>query len=140
MRKTLITLILCFAIFSCNKNDYILESKISAEIIQKKELNLSNYNDFEWDSLIIISPYSSLEKIATENKLNLENVSESIESLDDINLIIFLKDRKAVKTCELKRMYGDFSGIYGQIIPKNKANFYMTGDIFPKNPAKLHLK
>ncbi len=36
MRKTLITLILCFAIFSCNKNDYILESKISAEIIQKR--------------------------------------------------------------------------------------------------------
>ncbi len=140
MKKTLTTLILCFAIFSCNKNDYILESKISAEIIQKKELNLSNYNDFDWDSLIIISPYSSIEKIATENKLDLANVSKSIESLDNINLIIFIKDKRAVKTCELKRMYGDFNGIYGQIIPKNKANFYMTGDIFPKNPAKIHLK
>lgn len=140
MKRILMSLILCFSIFSCNKNDSILESKISAEIIQNKELNLSNYNDFEWDSLIIIGPYSNIEKIATENKLDLANVSKSIESLDNINLIIFLKEKKAIKTCELKRMYGDFNGIYGHIIQKNKANFYMTGEIFPKNPAKLHLK
>ena len=140
MKKILTTLILSFVIISCNKNDYILESKISAEIIQKKELNLSNYNEFDWDSLIVISPYSNIQKIANENKLDLANVSKSIESLDNINLIIFLKNKEAVKTCELKRMYGDFNGVYGQIIPKNKANFYMTGDIFPKNPAKLHLK
>lgn len=140
MKKILTTLILSFVIISCNKNDYILKSKISAEIIQTKELNLSNYNEFDWDSLIVISPYSNIQKIGNENKLDLANVSKSIESLDDINLIIFLKNKEAVKTCELKRMYGDFNGVYGQIIPKNKANFYMTGDIFPKNPAKLHLK
>ena len=140
MKKKLIIAISFFLLNSCNKNDYILESKIGGEIIQSKELKLSSYNDFEWDSLIIIKPYSNLAKIATKNKLNLSNVSNSIESLDDINLLIFLKDKKAVKTCELKRMYGDFDGIYGQVIPKNKANFYLTGDIFPKNPAKLNLK
>ena len=140
MKRILVKLILFLIIISCNKNDYILESKISAEIIQNKELNLSKYNDFEWDSLIVISPYSNLEKIANQNKLDLSNVSKSIESLDDINLLVFLKNKKAVKTCELKRMYGDFNGIYGKIISKNKAQFYLTGDIFPKNPAKLHLK
>lgn len=140
MKNFLTIAISIFLLNSCNKNDYLLESKISGEILQNKELKLSAYNEFEWDSLIIIEPYSNLEKIASEKNLNLSNINNSIESLDDINLLIFLKDKKAVKTCELERIYGDFNGIYGQIIQKKNANFYLTGDLFPKNPAKLNLK
>lgn len=140
MKYKLLLLLFSLILTSCSTDDYILNSKISAEIIQTKELDLSKYNDFNWDSLIIIGPYSNVEKTALANNLDLSYVSKNIEHADDINLIVFLKARKAVKSCELKRMYGNFDGIYGQVIPKKKANFYLTGDIFPKDPAKLHLK
>ena len=140
IKYKLLLLLFSLILTSCSTDDYILNSKISAEIIQTKELDLSKYNDFNWDSLIIIGPYSNVEKTALANNLDLSYVSKNIEYAEDINLIVFLKARKAVKSCELKRMYGDFDGIYGQVIPKKKANFYLTGDIFPKDPAKLHLK
>lgn len=140
MKYKLLLLLFSLILTSCSTDDYILESKIFAEIIQTKELDLSKYNDFNWDSLIIIGPYSNVEKTASANDLDLSYVSKNIEYAEDINLIVFLKAKKAVKSCELKRMYGSFDGIYGQVIPKKKANFYLTGDIFPKDPAKLHLK
>lgn len=140
MKNILLSLLIIFTINSCSLNDDVLESKISAEIIEKKELNLSNFNDFDWDSLIILQPYSIIEKIENEKKIDLSNVSKSIESLDDINLIIFLKDKKTVKSCELKRNFRDFTGFYNQIISKEKANFILIGDLFPKNPTKLKLK
>lgn len=126
-------------VFSCSKNDAILKSKITAELIQSKKLDLSRYNDFEWDHLIIIPPYSNLSQIEEKQNISLKNVSNSIEELDDINLIVFLKKGKAVKSIELKRSYGDFKKKTNTLIAKQKANFNLTGHIFPEDPAVLNL-
>src|SRR5690554_6949289 len=41
------------SIISCSINEKSLESIILNELENSKELNLSNYNEFKWDSLII---------------------------------------------------------------------------------------
>ena len=93
------------------------------ELENSKELNLSNYNEFEWDSLIILGPYSNIEKIKMEKSIDLSNVSNSIEMLDNINLIVFLKEGKAVRYSEISRNITDFND-YQEIIKKRMLTLF----------------
>lgn len=124
MKKILILFILITSLFSCSINEKSLENYISTEIENSNELNLSNYSKFDRDSIIILGPYSNMEEIEKENKIDLSNVSNSIESLDSINLIIFLKGSKAVKYSEISRSIADFNH-YKEIIKKDNANFVL---------------
>ncbi|MDO5510766.1 MAG: hypothetical protein Q4F57_08720 [Weeksellaceae bacterium] len=101
-----------------------MESLISKEIENTKGLNLSVYNEFDWDSLIILSPYTSLDLVEKQFYLDLSNVSNSIEMLDSINLIIFLQNNKAVKYVELSRNIADFDSNH-EIIDKKNAQFIL---------------
>lgn len=124
MKKILILFILITSLFSCSINEKSLENYISTEIENSNELNLSNYTKIDWDSIIILGPYSNMEEIEKENKIDLSNVSNSIESLDSINLIILLKGSKAVKYSEISRSIADFNH-YKEIIKKDNANFVL---------------
>lgn len=139
MKRILTLLFLSTILFSCSLNDKSIESKISEELQNSNELNLSNYNDFDWDSLIILNPYSNIEKIEKEKDINLSDVSTSIEKLDNINLIVFLKKGKAVKYSELHRSIADFDK-YQDIIGKEKANFDLTSDLENNGSKVLKIK
>ena len=139
MRKAVALFTVLLILSACLK-DTMLTSKIAAEIVQTKNLRLTAHDQFALDSLIILQPDTSIEQVELKSGLNLKYVSHNIESLDNINLMVFLKNNSAIKTVELNRSFGDFNGIYNQIIPKSRANFILTGDLFPKNPAILHLK
>ena len=125
------------SIISCSINEKSLESIILNELENSKELNLSNYNEFEWDSLIILGPYSNIEKIKMEKSIDLSNVSNSIEMLDNINLIVFLKEGKAVRYSEISRNITDFND-YQEIIKKENANFIL--DVNQNNSKILRIK
>lgn len=128
MKRILTLLFLSTILFSCSLNDKSMESKISVELQNTNELNLSNYNDFDWDSVIILNPYSNIEKIEKEKDINLSDVSTSIERLDNINLVVFLKNGKAVKYSEVHRSIADFDN-YQDIIEKQNANFKLISDL-----------
>lgn len=113
-------------LIGCNTNQKSIENRILAEISNTKELNFSHYNDFEWDSLIILRPYSNIQLIEKEYNIDLSGVSESIEILDTINLIVFLNNNKATKYAELTRDQGDFSATI--IIKKENANFRLSNN------------
>lgn len=141
MKKILLGISISLILIACTlHDDYILTSNIAGEIMLNKELDLTKLNKFEWDSLIILRPYSDPQKIANELSLNLSNVGGEIKGDDGYNLIIFLKDKKAVKISKLDRRYGDFKGFYNKVIPKNKAHFLLKGNLYPTPPPNLELK
>lgn len=82
-------------------------------------MDLSNYKDFQWDSVILLPPYTNIERVEKENDLDLSGVSKDIEILDTFKILVFLKDRKMVKYVEINRVLGDFDAKYEVIIPKN---------------------
>ncbi len=119
-------------IFSCQylnplHSDKALTEKIEEEIRTNPGIvDLSKLADFEWDNMLILGPYSEIDKVETELNIDLENIRENgIEYDDRINLMIFLKDKKSIKIAELSRTVGDFLNSR-QIIERKKARFFKT--------------
>ncbi len=103
------------------KSDIELTRIIEEQINENpQDINFNVIDNFDWDSIIILGPYSNIE--AEQNSLNLDlsNITENpIQHSDFVNLIVFLKDNKSIKISELSRNNGDFSGTKTVI---NKAN------------------
>tara|TARA_B110000046_G_scaffold51778_1_gene57640 strand:- start:4959 stop:5258 length:300 start_codon:yes stop_codon:yes gene_type:complete len=99
MRKLIIIGTFFLALFSCQQlnqlnSDNSLTEKIESEF-KSKNIDLTNLNDFDWENLLILGPYSLIDNIEKELNLNLENIRENgIEYDDSINLLVFLKNRK----------------------------------------------
>ena len=123
--------ILFCAIISCGylfqlENDINLAEKIETELNSKNnKVDLAKATDFEWDSLIILGPYSQVEKIEKEFNLNLSNIRQNgIKYSDYYDLVVFLKDKKSVKIVELKRAMSPVR----EVIEKDKSTFIKASD------------
>ncbi len=119
----ILSLTACNYLFQLNSdNDLtkIIETKIKEN---PKKISLSNIEDLDYDKLLILEPYSNIEKTEKELKVDLSNISENnIHSSDDINLLVFLKNNKSIKISELPRVNGDFVD-YKILIKEENANF-----------------
>ena len=110
MKKIIGIGILFFSIISCGylfqlENDKTLTEKVETELhSNNRAVDFEKVADFEWDNLIILGPYSQVEKIEEEKGLNLENIRQNgIEYSDYYDLIVFLKNKKAIKIVELNK-------------------------------------
>lgn len=110
MKIKALTGILFFFVFSCQyfsqlKNDEVLTNKLLMEFKNEGEtVKLSKITDFEWDSLLILGPYTVIEEIEEELDLNLSNIRQNrINYSDSYNLIVFLKNKKSIKIIEFPR-------------------------------------
>ena len=94
----------CSYIFDL-KSDSSLCSEIQNEFESNKiPVNLSTLTKFEWDNYLLLQPYSNIESIEKRNNLDLQNIRHNkIEKSDFIQLLVFIKDKKSVKICELNR-------------------------------------
>lgn len=120
MNRLIFLIFLLFVGISCsNVSDKKLEREINSEIKKTNSLNFSNYKDFQWDSVILLPPYTNIERVEKENDLDLSGVSKDIEILDTFKILVFLKDRKIVKYVEINSVLGGFDAKYEVIIPKN---------------------
>ena len=132
MRKLIIIGIIFSSLFSCEylnqlSSDNSLTEKIESEFKSELEIiDLKNLNEFDWDNLLILGPYSVVDNIEKELNLNLENIRENgIEYDDSINLLVFLKNGKSIKISEVSRGIGDFSNLRN-LISKESAEFIKT--------------
>jgi hypothetical protein len=92
---------------------------------KNNKVDLAKATDFEWDSLIILGPYSQVEKIEEEFNLNLSNIRQNgIKYSDYYDLVVFLKDKKSVKIVELKRAMS----LVREVIEKDKSTFIKASD------------
>ena len=126
MKKIIISLLTLMILTSCQLNSdkeltKILETQIKEN---SKNLDLSKIEALDYDELIILEPYSNIEKIQTELNLDLSNISKNqIYHSDFINLVVFLKKNKSIKISELDRNIGDFTD-YKVLIKRENAYFY----------------
>ena len=124
----LVSIVSCEYLFQL-ENDEILKDKIETELSsQSGKVDLAKMTDFEWDSLIILGPYSQIEKIEEELNLNLSNIRQNgIQHSDSYNLIVFLKDKKSVNIVELSRAMSP-GGNGKTVISKEKSIFLKEND------------
>ena len=106
--KKITIVILIISLTSCNflfqiYSDKKLTENINSEYLKnKKPINLRKLTNFEWDKFIVIGCYQNIKQIEKENNLDLSNIYyNGIESSDWFELLVFLKDKKSIKICEI---------------------------------------
>jgi hypothetical protein len=131
MKKTIGIGILFLSIISCGylfqlENDEKLAEEIETELnSEKRTVDFAKMTDFDWDSLIILGPYTTVENIEKEFDLNLANIRQNgINYSDYYDLVVFIKDKKSVKIIELNRRLSSQS----RIIEKEKSKFQIGED------------
>lgn len=74
-----------------------------------KEIVINSITNFNWDSLYVITPYTPKEVISSRFGFNPYDESYAeISSRDDINLLLFVKEKKVILTVEYPIDKGDF--------------------------------
>ncbi|WP_157243302.1 hypothetical protein [Olleya marilimosa] len=107
------------------ESDETLVNKIESELKSDK-LDFSELNDFEWDKLLILEPYSMIKPIGDSLKLDLKNISENqIGFRESINVLVFIKNGKSIKIAEILRKNIEFEQL-NSFIKKNDAQFFRT--------------
>jgi hypothetical protein len=87
------------------EEDVTLRNSIIVEVLTSKEIDFSSITDFQWDTMYVFTPYSNPKSILKEDGIATANKSFSIEVLDNINMIGFVKSDNLVAFVELPRYY-----------------------------------
>lgn len=129
MKKIVLLLLLIMNLLSCQYLSQLNSDKELTKTIETKikdnpmKIDLTKINNLDYDKLLILEPYSNIEKIQKELNIDLSNISENqINSSDGINLLVFMKNKKSVKISELSRTNGDFED-YKVVINKENTLF-----------------
>ncbi len=105
-----ISLILIIAtICSCNffnklSFDKELANKINLSFKkERKQIDLVSITDFEWDNYIVLGCYQVPDSIGRKIKIDLSNISKYATIDDSKNVLVFIKNKKSIKICEINR-------------------------------------
>ena len=106
--KIIIILFSLFFLQSCEffnqiESDIELTKKIEKKYeTENKPINLKEITDFEWDAYTILGPYTNVENYAKNKNLDFSNIHLNTISRSDLFLLlVFIKDNKSIKICEL---------------------------------------
>lgn len=96
-----------FAGYNYNRliEDVSLKNKIIQKTKESESIDFSQITDFEWETMYIFTPYSSPQNTFKSEGIKSCNFNFSIEYLDSINMIAFVKSNKLVDYVELPRNY-----------------------------------
>ena len=111
MKKIFILLTTLLFMTSCQlKSDKSLTKIIETKIKDNPtKIDLTLIDKLDYDKLLILEPYTNIEKTQSELNVDLSNINgNQIHLSDGINLIVFLKNNKSIKISELNRKNGDF--------------------------------
>lgn len=125
MKKIFILLTTLLFMTSCQlKSDKSLTKIIETKIKDNPtKIDLTLIDKLDYDKLLILEPYSNIEKTQTELNIDLSNINgNQIHLSDGINLLVFLKNNKSIKISELNRKNGDFED-YKIFIDRENALF-----------------
>jgi hypothetical protein len=125
MKKIFILLTTLLFMTSCQlKSDKLLTKIIETKIKDNPtKIDLTLVDKLDYDKLLILEPYSNIEKTQTELNVDLSNINgNQIHLSDGINLLVFLKNNKSIKISELNRKNGDFED-YKVFINRENALF-----------------
>lgn len=104
-------------ITGCNNSDMIrnteIEKRLHSSIIMVSDNStsktyLNTFEDFEWDKAFLVQPYTTQEDIEKQIGVKFTD-SSNIGSRDDIYLLVFVDEGKAVQYAEIERLHTTFS-------------------------------
>lgn len=128
--RVVIPFLVALTICSCRQKEPLytdkdLEDKIKKAVTSGDNiLDLSAVADFEWDSLLIITPYANFDDTEANLNIDLSRTKHvNIESRDDINQLIFYLNNEPIKMVEYPRVPGDFSDNKIEFISRDSAEF-----------------
>ncbi|WP_317366753.1 hypothetical protein [uncultured Tyzzerella sp.] len=114
-----------------------IPNDIKEKILELNEINFSELVDGEWDTLIIIPPYSDSKYIKKHFNININRLENStIKYGDGQSLFIFCKKDKIESYFYIRYPLADIdytslNNVYK--IPRNEAIFtYVKGETIPK--------
>jgi hypothetical protein len=119
-------------LFSCGGDKQLQSDEMLIKQIQKQArsgeaiLNLTDLTDFQWDRLLILTPYTQVDSIEKYLSTDLSKIKPSkIEFSDHINQLIFFSKGLAVKMIEYPRYPGNFDNEQHRIefIRREEATF-----------------
>jgi len=90
---------------------------------------MDTISSFEWDSLLVVGPYSLLESISEKESVKLNKIPNTIQHHDSFMLIIFLNNNEGIKWIEIDRannlenLFRDGNGY--SFYPKAESNFIL---------------
>ncbi|OFX87830.1 MAG: hypothetical protein A2W99_16070 [Bacteroidetes bacterium GWF2_33_16] len=129
MKNLLVIFIGFILISACNsptskmESDSNLESKLKGTVLSDtNSIIMKELTEFDWDSLLILTPYAIPEALEKSYNVNLKPIYEvGIDYRDDICLLIFFKNREIINYVEYPRYPGDFSGATIRMVGKEDA-------------------
>lgn len=95
-----------------------LSKKIIFELESKKELDFSKVTNFDWDTMMIFHPYSNIN-----DKFKWVYIDNSINTRDDINSIVFIKNNNIVEMVNIDRKYDFDTSTTNKKIEKKNSKF-----------------
>lgn len=113
MKKLTIFTLLLLLLVGCSLNnvqrDKDLEASIHSIVADKDEsdIHLNSLTSFDWEKAFLFTPYSTQEMIEEELGTDFKDPSD-IDWRDDIYLLVFLHEDKAVRYAEIERQGADF--------------------------------
>ena len=130
--KLFISIVMFLALSSCSKvkSDKYLEKTLKIEVFKNVGgvIKLNKIDHFKWDRLLILPPYTPIEKTESLLNLDLGPIKHSgIDRRDDINQLIFFDGDIIERMVEYPIGHGDFSTISKiEMINRSNARFKVT--------------
>jgi len=98
---------------------------------ENRAVNFSEITDFDWEQLVIISPYSTVNNVLVETGLNWRNPVTHIQHSDVNTLLLFAYENNVVAFVHFPRGRVDFVQVVrdGNVFDKSDATFIFDNDI-----------
>lgn len=128
MKAKAFLIILIIGLFSWNyfyqlSVDKTLTHCMIDQIISEKSIDFAEIENLDADHIVIVAPYAQISTLQCKLKIDLRNIrNNGIRYLDDFNLVVFIKNGKAISIAEVSRKYGDFKETQ-MLIPIAQAKF-----------------
>lgn len=117
IKQIVVILLSGLLITGCNDSDIKrnteIEERLHSSIIMVSDNStsktyLNTFEDFEWDKAFLVQPYTTQEDIEKQIGVKFTD-SSNIGSRDDIYLLVFVDEGKAVQYAEIERLHTTFS-------------------------------
>lgn len=126
MWKILLLIISLLLLAGCNttsvNHNIKIEESINSVLKEGKsaEIDLNSFTDFTWTKAFVFPPYTTQENINRQLGIKFQDTNR-IEVRDDIHLLLFLTDEKAIQYAEISRAYADFSVVDTEVFTPSTA-------------------
>jgi len=117
IKQIAVILLFLLLITGCNASDIKrnteIEKRLHSSIMMVSDnstskTSLNTFDDFEWDKAFLIQPYTTQTDLEKQVGVKFTDPS-NIGSRDDIYLLVFIHEGKAVQYAEIQRLHTTFS-------------------------------